>query len=405
MKNIPRIKLSFLEILLISLLIIIFVISFNTILVTGENSVIIVYIISFSSFIFMLGYILKFGIPKNDIKYTLLMFIIFISFILIYSFITRDVDGMKMVTRLIVLFSVFFLFGFSKWDDLNIITLAFMFSLFTIIFFMQWLVSYRTFPFTGIFLNSNILGIFMYITLYFHIIAWNIERKIILKLIWTIIIFMDLILVLVSAARSIWLSLVMVLLIFFFYDSITSKKIIYRLCFFLIIMILLLFSYIYPNLYTTEIGWKINDFVFNFTGKNFFSGRQELWIDLFYYISKKPLLGYGVSIFPSDLMHTELSSHNMYIQILLQIGIVGLFLFILLLFFIWECFYLKNGNAKNKLSLAFFTGLIVYQTFEMTIIQGSYAINLLQWILISIGIGFKIDSLNNERVAKRVIDV
>lgn len=275
--------------------------------------------------------------------------------------------------------------------------LAYLFSFVTLHLFLGWLIEDRSLLYSGIFYNANNLGIFIYLILYFHLIAWIISKRYLSKFFWAIIIVLDLVLIATSNARSIWLSLLVSCVFYIVYNFITSKRVYYRLSFFVIIFLVLLFSYAYPMLYTMDIGWKINEIIFNYTGKNFFSGRQWLWMELGYYINKQPFMGYGVSILPSDLLNTDLSSHNMYIQLLLQTGFIGLSLFILLLFMIWDYFFVKNGNKLVKLSLAFFGGLIVYQTFEMSFIQGNYHFNVLQWILISMGISFVNDEYGTHK--------
>lgn len=393
----PRIKLNVFEDISLGILLILLIYTFNTKLSSGENSIIIVYFISFLSILMMLNYVIKFGFPKGKINNIFLVFAIYILFIFFYAFISNDIDGFRMTTRLIVLLSLLFLFCFIKWNRTNMFVLAYLFSFVTLHLFLGWLIEDRSLLYSGIFYNANNLGIFIYLILYFHLIAWIISKRYLSKFFWAIIIVLDLVLIATSNARSIWLSLLVSCVFYIVYNFITSKRVYYRLSFFVIIFLVLLFSYAYPMLYTMDIGWKINEIIFNYTGKNFFSGRQWLWMELGYYINKQPFMGYGVSILPSDLLNTDLSSHNMYIQLLLQTGFIGLSLFILLLFMIWDYFFVKNGNKLVKLSLAFFGGLIVYQTFEMSFIQGNYHFNVLQWILISMGISFVNDEYGTHK--------
>jgi len=133
---------------------------------------------------------------------------------------------------------------------------------------------------------------------------------------------------------------------------------------------------------------KSIDYSLNFTDKRLLSGRQYIWEILMSYIYIHPIIGYGSGTLPREFINMNLSAHNLYIQIALQVGLSGLFIFIMLLRSIWLTFYIAANNPKVRLAGAFFIGILANQSFEVGLIQNNLSDGLISWLILGIGCYF-----------------
>lgn len=94
------------------------------------------------------------------------------------------------------------------------------------------------------------------------------------------------------------------------------------------------------------------------------TGRLQLWQLAFLYISKRPLLGYGIGtgIYLSTWSKTNISAHNLFLGITMKAGLIGLILFISILF------YFQNRNneeaAKGSRLCLFMTMIVIILNIE-----------------------------------------
>jgi O-antigen ligase len=126
--------------------------------------------------------------------------------------------------------------------------------------------------------------------------------------------------------------------------------------------------------------------MYKYTGKNLLSGRDYIWNILLDLISNKLWLGYGAGALPSHFFDTDLSSHNLYLQISLQVGILGLILLLIFLYFIWMKLRLSLNDKKTALVASYFVGIIIYQLFEITLTQNNFGLAIIQWLIIGLGL-------------------
>lgn len=175
------------------------------------------------------------------------------------------------------------------------------------------------------------------------------------------------------------------------------KKIKYKHLLILGIMLFLLLPIIYMMAYNSEVKDLLNDFSWKYFRKRFFSGRQYIWGDLLYYISKKPLMGYGLHVTADTFLNSGLSSHNWYLQTILQIGIMGFSIIVSSLMTIWNYLY-KNKNYISCRSVsAFMIAVLVWQCFEVSITQNNFSVGIIVWLVFGLGINknFKEHICNN----------
>lgn len=103
----------------------------------------------------------------------------------------------------------------------------------------------------------------------------------------------------------------------------------------------------------------ILDFTSIFGRDESLTGRNEIWDRLMPYVDSRPLFGHGYGGFWTDEMRqtTDATAHNGYLDIILNMGIVGLFLFAL---FLISCS--RNSHKEMKYNIewgAFFFSFVL----------------------------------------------
>lgn len=347
-----------------------------------------VYILSYFSIIVFVGYFLKFGLRLNKINILLLFFILYLFFLIIYSLVTNDLDGIRYSAKILVFICLLFLMSTIKYDKTKILMIAIVFTYLPIVNFLQWISSIETFKYTGIFNNPNTLGISIYLALFIHILLFNLTKNLLAKFLITLVILLDVLLLFLSSSRAVWISLMIGVLVYFIFKFISKNKLIYRICYLFTVASIISYSYLYPKLQETKIGIILDDFIIEYTGKSFYSGRQDLWLYIINLIEQKKILGYGVSTTLSDVMLTGFTAHNTYLSVILQTGILGFLIYLILLFLIWDLLYFKVDKLNSTLKIfpAFFISLLIYQTFELSFMQGRYSLGVIEMMFVAMGI-------------------
>lgn len=121
--------------------------------------------------------------------------------------------------------------------------------------------------------------------------------------------------------------------------------------------------------------------------KRLASGRSELWSMALAAVHNNPFLGNGTgTITPQIFTDRLVSLHNWYIQVLFQSGIVGLLLWCLIL---WLAIDKLWGHAAWKMRTfgSFAMGVLVLQTFEVTLTQNNFAFGLPFWLAMGVAFG------------------
>ena len=159
-------------------------------------------------------------------------------------------------------------------------------------------------------------------------------------------------------------------------------------------LVIVLFSsfvllYLYVNIDSTSSDVvAINELVRNYSGKNLLSGRNEIWPLLMEYAFYKPLLGWGAGMQVYDIVGVNLSAHNFYIQTFIQVGFVGIFFLLLIIFSIFNSILKIQNVLGFKGSLSVFLYILLVQNFEVTLLQNNLALSYPAWAFIGFMIGF-----------------
>lgn len=134
-------------------------------------------------------------------------------------------------------------------------------------------------------------------------------------------------------------------------------------------------------------GRTLNQLVFTYTGENFFSGRQRLWaLALNAIVSSKRTfwvgLGFGNELFIDN--NVTLSTHNVYVFLVLNGGILLLLFFVLYLRTIWGRLLSISHNQYSTQIQAYFLTLLVFIDFELFLVANNMVVSLVWWLTLSI---------------------
>lgn len=348
--------------------------------VPGQINVVVRIIFSvFIIFMFLLLFLYK-QIPKNQIFFLLVL----LFFQLLYIFNIQssfNIDTLFIIIHHLIFFMLLYITTNIKWEKENII-------IFNILVLIIYLFLIHYIFIRQEIINTNTIGGYAYLLSFFpllYVIGYS--RKLKLRIILFILIASGSI-IFFSGTRSIFFAAFFSLLTFILWKLISSRKILFYMYFFVIIFMVFVTTFLYPKIKMLDNFEKYNYLSIKYTGKTLLSGRHTLWESLINIIEKQPLLGYGSGVLPNDFIKTDLTSHNLYLQILLQVGLIGVLLLFLILFLIWKIFFLQANNSKVMLVGCYFVGIITYQIFEVTLTQNNFGLGIIQWLIIGIGLSY-----------------
>lgn len=243
--------------------------------------------------------------------------------------------------------------------------------------------------FRSFYAHSNSIGAFALFGAFFIMIGWQRAKTLVGKALYAGGLLASIVLMLASNSRSTWVSVAVIGLTYLGWGLITRRRWIFWLYLTGVFVGIFLFVYGYtvvlPEL---PVFADLEELVFEYTGKRLLSGREEIWPTLIEAILAQPLLGYGPGMVASEFAPSHfygLSAHNLYLQVGLQVGLVGLALVLLLLQSIWGIFWRGRTDATVRLAGAFFIATLTHQMFEVALTQNNLSVGLIQWTIIGIG--------------------
>src|SRR5699024_1699553 len=220
---------------------------------------------------------------------------------------------------------------------------------------------------------------------YFQVICLRLSGRF-ERLLFLMIIVMTSVLLVATSARSV---LIVLFAVIVFWTILKVYRPLFKVLIYLVLAGNFLFVGVYVWLSKVSFGAYLNELSRSLFNKNLFSGRTEIWIGVMNEVVHKPWFGYGVGVKASHITDTNLTAHNMYLQILMEFGIVGLFLFVLLLVMIWRALMKRLDHCVVRWSACFMLGILIYLSFEVTLFQNNYSIAFFQWVIMTVGIHYK----------------
>ena len=231
------------------------------------------------------------------------------------------------------------------------------------------------------FANINGLGVTLFCFSYFLILAIRYSTGA-HRLLFIGGLALNFVLLFSTSSRTPMLALVFILLAALFIKYFQR----YRLLFVLTVCFSAFLVPFYIWFQNTKLSTIVNDWSLKIFGKSLYSGREKIWGTLLDVVMDSPIIGYGIGIDGRQFgPHT---AHNQYIQILLEVGIVGLIVFLALLYFIFDMLIKNKKTFAAQLSIVYLCGILIYEVFELTLFQNNYSISILQWLIITTGIFF-----------------
>ena len=189
--------------------------------------------------------------------------------------------------------------------------------------------------------------------------------------------------------RGSLLSFMIFVIHYYLYPFFTKRLFFYKLIFFVNIFFIFLLKYLYlkfyDNIFLAELSMK-------YFNKSFDSGRPSQWMQLIEIIKDKLIFGHGhllQSNYIQSLEYTwiSISSHNLYLELLLTGGLIILFLFLILLYKIWIQMRSVSENYYGRIgSSILIASFYIISTSQMLLSQ-NIMINFLFWFFIAVSIG------------------
>lgn len=316
------------------------------------------------------------------------LFLPAIALLLIYLFgmYRSGITPRALITigQLFLVSSFFFAFSLISWHKQEILVIATVTGLFILINILWWFAVGMPDWFSSYMTHKNALGGFL-CGIIFFVLAAFLQTKSMLRFFWFVVLLLGILLLYLTNSRASWLAFFVMMITYFFWDILKKKKALYYLYFIVIASLIVVVTWVYPFLAQLEELDKFREIIQLYTGASLFSGRDRLWPMIIELIWEYPFAGYGPGALPRDFLDTTLSSHNLYLQVALQVGLVGLLIFVLLLFQIWNLFWLGRDDLLVRLSGAFLIGILVHQIFDVSLTQNNLFLGVLQWLILSIG--------------------
>lgn len=326
---------------------------------------------------------------RKDNSRTLRLFIYALVFLVsVFPFSSDYLQGFIRIVQYISCILAFFVGSHISLKKEAISFIKLVIYTFTIISLLYWFFSGTKFiNYSFFFRNANtyscvLLCQFGFLSIFSKMSKTNIFDIIILCIIATLTYFTN--------SRAAFLSIILYVILFFFLNHRhkKGKNIRFLGTLFLIGILLFVvgFTYIYPQLFNTSLGNKLQKFSLEHFDKLFFSGRHVIWSRLIEAIHNKPLFGYGLDATPSSIYSTVLSSHNLYLQTILQVGFAGFaLLFVPLLHIAIKMIKDKNVSSLSISSLCFLLVVLFHECFEVSLTQNLIICGLQMWFIIGMG--------------------
>lgn len=193
----------------------------------------------------------------------------------------------------------------------------------------------------------------------------------------------------VSSARTTALALLILFLLWLYLRKQTVSFRLRRrilILFALACILIALFMFFYIATFETDFGAYLDDLSRQYLHKGFYSGRQRIWGGVFQAANQAPLFGNGLAALPADFIDTGLSSHNLYLQTLLQSGYIGLLLLIGLFLAILSRLLKQPISGNSALAVSMLFAVMFQETFEVCLLQNHLMIGLMMWTIMGMGL-------------------
>ena len=185
-------------------------------------------------------------------------------------------------------------------------------------------------------------------------------------------------------SRSSILMLFCCLLFCYVFKKVRKNKVWYKITFWIVALIVCLIPYGYVCLYRSSFRNYLNNLSRSIFGKNFFSGRNILWVQIYEWLEQHNLLWGIGSEFVGGTYSEQLgaSTHNVILFLLGQGGLILVFLFFIMLYKIYMLFFKYLDDPIVLAGSAFLLGLMIRSCFDLILIANQFVPSMYAWLSI-----------------------
>ncbi|OOE87966.1 O-antigen ligase family protein [Salinivibrio sp. AR640] len=238
-------------------------------------------------------------------------------------------------------------------------------------------------------LNPNVMGFFMSLNLMMLLSYIKASGSHLVKLTVLILSSFAVLLIIVSTARSVWLSVLVFVFLYYIFRERVLDRSFFNSVSLLFFVSLFFFPLLYVYLSESSFGIEIDTALMAATDKGLFTGREMIWNKMYEALEGSLFWGLGMGASNYDI-GMSVSSHSLYMNLLFQFGIFGLLFFILMVISILNLSVRNLDNAfdnKNKFARSkdasliglFLISLLVQQSFELFLFQNNLPASFLFW--------------------------
>jgi O-antigen ligase len=137
--------------------------------------------------------------------------------------------------------------------------------------------------------------------------------------------------------------------------------------------------FMYLNMDSLPVFQEWNQIALEHTGRQVASGRQLIWPSIWAEIQRAPIFGHGFSLAASQITGMNLSTHNGFLMILLQVGWLGLIPVLCMLYAITSAGLAGQYTHWRMLLTMTVVIVIINSTFETELIQNNFRVAALLW--------------------------
>jgi len=348
--------------------------------------------------IFWAGYIFlkeKINLKKIPLILPWILFLVFALFSFSYS--VSKMDSLKMFLKLIDFYLIYVIsyYYFTKYKTKKhyFIKTVFLAYLLPCVLGIYQIIAEAgfigpeqlnrikgTYSHPNIFSFNLLLLFIIFIINYLHINNTEKKKK---SLFFLVIIG---VLILYTLTRSAWIGLIILIVSLIF---IYKRKYIVK---YLLLIISLFFIFIIITNYTSLKYFDWTDITFikrGLTSNTFVSSwewRLNTWSEMSTYVYQSPIIGFGLDTYRFlrekqvySIYEDPYYAHNDYLKFLIELGIIGLLLYLNLIFQVLRKIFIKYIKSKNKKYLVSFIGISII--FLIASVDNVLMSTSLQWVL------------------------
>lgn len=312
--------------------------------------------------------------------------------------VSQWIVAIKVIMRIIIVLTIVLII--PNYFNKNTFRLILIFNCFMFVFIILGFVDYylsKDKVFFLLFGSMNTFAAVFMVLFIVNLMMINIDKR----LLYVLNCILAMVLIVLSKSRTPLLAILIIAFVYFvmkiFFSNKTKKRRILNSISFDILLVLAIIAIgLYVNIDELPAYNKINQISLSLFGKNIDSGRPEIWKNIMDNLSGHILFGYGD--IREALFDNDYSAHSQYFQLLGDNGVVGLILLLFVFRLLWNEMIEYKYFPCVRVYLAVLIGIMVYNCFEVTLIENKFALGCFEWLAIAIGRYFVLQITKKQRL-------